>query len=329
MRKNCEILDLKIFLAVLDLGSFHKASEALSLSQPTLTRRLQSLEETFGAKPLERTTRHLAPTRVGRELEPGIRRMVREFEDCIFNLGDHGVKPSGILTVASIPTASSAFLPHVLKRFTKLYPGIQFRIRDLAPSEGLECVARGEAEFGINSMGTSRPELKFTPLIDDEFALACRADHPLASAKALRWQDLVKYPLIVSQKSDNRMVIDQALARSNLSLNWSFQVGHLATSIGLVEAGLGMSIIPRLSRPLFKHPSIAIVPVKEPVITRTVGIIERRGRQLSRAAAQLRAMVVAGSADWNRLRAGKKAISQNSGPLDKANGRSNAQQRAR
>jgi DNA-binding transcriptional LysR family regulator len=166
----------------------------------------------------------------------------------------------------------------------------------------LECVARGEAEFGINSMGASRPELKFTPILNDEFALACRTDHPLANSNKVRWRDLVKYPLIVSQKSDNRMVVDQALARSNLTLNWTFQVGHLATSFGLVEAGLGLSIIPRLSRTLHKHPSVAVVPLYDPVVTRTVGIVERRGRQLSRAAMTLRKMVVEACAEWKAVK---------------------------
>lgn len=293
MRDNCDIRDLKIFLSVLDHRSFHKASEALNLSQSALSRRVQALELALGAKLLERTTRHVAPTRVGQELETGLRRVVREFDDCIFSLGDFGVQPSGQLTIASVPTASSAFLPRVLKQFNALYPDIHFRIRDLPPKEGLECVASGEAEFGINSMGASRPELKFSPLIDDEFALACRADHPFAAAKRLRWRDLMGHPLIVSQKSDNRMVIDQALAKSNLQLNWSFQVGHLATSFGLVEAGMGMSVIPRLSRPLEKHPLIAVVPIYDPVVCRTVGIVERRGGQLSRAAAKLRELIVA------------------------------------
>ena len=303
MRKNCEILDLKLFLAIFDMRSFHKASEALNMSQPALTRRIQALEETFGAKLLERSTRHVAPTRIGTELEPGFRRMVREFDDCIFSLGDHGVQPSGVLPIAAIPTAASAFLPHVLKRFTADYPDIHIRIRDVTPAEGLECIARGEAEFGINSMGASRPELKFTPIMDDEFALACRTDHPLAACDKVRWRDLVQYPLIVSQKSDNRMVVDQALARSNLTLNWSFQVGHLATSFGLVEAGLGLSIIPRLSRSLQKHPSVAVVPLYDPVVTRTVGIIERRGRQLSRSATTLRHLILEACAEWKTAKA--------------------------
>jgi DNA-binding transcriptional LysR family regulator len=292
MRINCEILDLKAFLAVLDLGSFHKAADQLNMSQPALSRRIQSLELALGASLLERSTRRVAPTRVGRELDPMLRRLIREFEDCVFCVGDFGAKHSGQLTITSVPTAASAFLPRILKRFRTLYPDIGFRILDVTAKEGLECVARGEAEFGINFMGASRPELKFTPLIDDEFVVACRTDHAFASQDKLRWRDLAGHPLIVSQKSGNRAVIDQALAKFDLRLDWSFEVGHLATSFGLIEAGVGMSIIPRLARPREDHPLIAVVPLCDPVVKRTIGIVERRSAQLSRAAAKLRELLV-------------------------------------
>ena len=68
------------------------------------------------------------------------------------------------------------------------HPDIRFRIVDLSAEEGLECVARGEAEFGINFLGASRSDLKFTPLIDDNFVVACRADHPFASRKFVKWE---------------------------------------------------------------------------------------------------------------------------------------------
>jgi len=88
------------------------------------------------------------------------------------------------------------------------------------------------------------------------------------------------------------MIIDQALARYDLQFEWLFQVYHLATSFGLVEAGLGTSIVPRLSRPQ-NHPLIAIVPIVDPIVTRAVGIVERRGRKLSRVAQELRRYIIA------------------------------------
>ena len=197
------------------------------MSQPSVSRRIKALEAALGVALLERTTRRVKPTSIGRALDPMLRRLVCEFENCVFSLGDFGVRHPGEVTVASIATAASCFLPRVLKSFTTAHPDIRFRIVDLSAEEGLECVARGEAEFGINFLGASRSDLKFTPLIDDNFVVACRADHPFASRKSIKWSDLSGQSLIISQRSGNRALIDQALARSNLRLNWSFEVIHL------------------------------------------------------------------------------------------------------
>src|SRR4051794_27072002 len=133
MRNNCDILDLKIFLAVLDLRNLAQAAAELNLTQSAISRRLQALEQSFGATLFERTTRRVSPTRAGSQLEPGIRRLVREFEDALFDLGSASGGASGELTLATIPTASAAFLPRVLRQFTAMYPEFHFRIRDVAP----------------------------------------------------------------------------------------------------------------------------------------------------------------------------------------------------
>jgi DNA-binding transcriptional LysR family regulator len=221
-----------------------------------------------------------------------LRRLVCEFENCVFSLADFGVRHPGEVTIASIATAASSFLPRVLKKFITIHPDIRFRIVDLSAEEGLECVASGEAEFGINFLGASRSDVKFTPLIDDDFVVACRADHRFASREFINWKDLADESLIISQRSGNRALIDQALARSNLRLNWSFEVVHLSTSFGLVEAGVGMSIIPRLARPLIEDRSIAIVPVRAPTVHRTVGIVERRTGLFSRSAIAFRQLLI-------------------------------------
>jgi DNA-binding transcriptional LysR family regulator len=292
MRINCEILDLQAFLAVLDSGSFHRAAVQLNLTQPTVSRRVQALETALGVVLLERTTRRVKPTNVGRALDPMLRRLVSEFESCVFSLGDFGVRHPGEVTVAVVPTAATCFLPRVLKKFSALHPDIRFRIVDLSAEEGLESVARGEAEFGVNFLGAARSDLKFTPLIDDNFVVACRADHAFAKRASLTWSDLAGHSLIISQRSGNRALIDQALARSNVRLNWSFEVVHLSTSFGLVEAGVGMSIIPWLAASSMQRHSIVIVPIRDPVVHRTVGIVERQVGQLSSAAAAFRHMLV-------------------------------------
>lgn len=293
MRINFELLDLRAFLLVLDLGGFHKAAEALNLSQPALSRRIQSLEAAIGAPLLERTTRRVAATSIGRSLEPLARRLIDELEESVGALTGVGRRRFAQITLACVPTAAFYFLPRVIERFNRQFPHIRFRILDLSANEALESVARGEAEFGINLTGSSHPELVFTPLIDDPFVLACRRDHPLSRRRHLTWRDLQGQAIIgVSRNSGNRMILDSALARAKVQLEFFYEVNHLTTSLGLVERGLGISVLPKLATPPAGHPTIVTKPINDPEVKRTIGIIERRTSRLSPAAQQFRDMLV-------------------------------------
>ncbi|EWY38145.1 LysR family transcriptional regulator [Skermanella stibiiresistens SB22] len=284
MNINCEILDLRAFLSVVELESFHRAADALNLSQPALSRRIQKLEGAIGAPLLERTTRHVSTTAVGRELLPLVRRMLEEFDGSLFAVRDIGAQRAGLITMACIPTAAFYFLPIVVKQYNERFPNIRFRILDLTANDGLQAVARGEVEFGINLMGTSDPDLTFEPLLDDPFVLAARKEHPLAKLDEIAWTDLEPYHLItVHRSSGNRTLLDAALARANLKLRWFYEVTHLSTSLGLVEAGLGIAVLPKLATPQADHPFLVSRPIHNPEVSRTIGIVRRRGGTLSPA----------------------------------------------
>ncbi|WP_102957567.1 LysR family transcriptional regulator [Mangrovicella endophytica] len=293
MNINCEILDLRAFQQVTELESFHRAAEALNMSQPALTRRIQKLEAAIGAPLLERTTRHVAPTATGRELMPLVRRMLEEFDGSLFALKDANSQRRGLITMACLPTAAFYFLPRVVRRFNEEFPHIRFRILDLTAIDGLRAVAQGGVEFGINLMGNSDPELSFEPLIDDPFVLAMRKDHPLAAHEEIRWPQLEGHHLVtVDRTSGNRTLLDAALARANLRLNWFYEVTHLNTSLGLVEAGLGISVLPRLATPQEEHPLILARPIVDPIVTRTIGIVRRRSGNLSPPAERFLEMLI-------------------------------------
>ena len=280
MSINFEALDLRAFVAVIDLEGFHRAAETLNLSQSALSRRIQRLEAAVGAALLERTTRRVALTTAGRELLPLVRRMLDEFDSSLFAMREVGRQRGGQITLACVPTAAFYFLPSVIARFNEQYPNIRFRILDLSANEGLESVARGEVEFGINLLGASDPELTFEPLIEDPFVLACRRDHPLANRDLLTWSDLEGQPLVA------------ALVRAGVRLSWSYEVTHLSTSLGLVEAGLGISVLPKLATPQADHPIIVTRPIQNPEVSRTIGVVRRRGGRLAPAAERFLEMLL-------------------------------------
>jgi DNA-binding transcriptional LysR family regulator len=302
---NTELLDLKAFVFVAELRSFARTAKALNLSQPALSRRIQKLEESLGAPLFERSTRHVNLTMIGRDFLPKMRHVIDEFETSVLAIRDLGARSSGLVSVAAVRTAVIYFLPSVIGRFAEAYPRIRVRILDVGANEGLEAVVRGEADFGINFIGASHAEVEFQRLLEDPFVLACRQDHPLASRHEVSWAELALQRVItVGQNSGNRALVDTALARRGIQLDWTYEVAHLSVSLGLVEAGLGIAVLPRLAAPAANHPTIRTMRLTEPEISRTIGIVCRRGAPPSPHASQFLRMLLEVWQSPSRKRAG-------------------------
>jgi DNA-binding transcriptional LysR family regulator len=301
MRINFGLFDLRAFLAVFDSGNFHKAAEVLNVSQPALSRRIKTLESRLGTPLFERSTRNVTPTSTGRQFEPTARRLLDELDSSILSISGVGERQSGYITIASIPTAATYFLPKVIRQFNSKYPNIRVRVLDRSPQEVLECVVRSEAEFGINMIGSVENDVTFTPIMDDPYVLACHRGHPAAKKSNLTWRALTGYQLIRigRDNSGNRALLDVSLTRANVQLNWFYEVNNLTTSLGFVEAGLAATVLPRLATPQGSHPVIVTKTIRSPEVTRTIGVVERRKSRLSPAAKAFCDILLS---DWKRSR---------------------------
>ena len=119
----------------------------------------------------------------------------------------------------------------------------------------LSAVASGEVDFGLNFNGAQESDITFEPLLEDRFVAACRRDHPLARKRRVSWVELARFDTIgVNKVSGNRLLLDQALAQVAGRLQSIYEVQHVTTQIGIVEAGLGVAAVPSLAMPAADHP---------------------------------------------------------------------------
>lgn len=288
MSMNFDLADLRAFVAVAELNSFRAAAESIHLSQPALSRRVEKLESALGVRLFERTTRSVSLTAVGRDFSRKARSLLDDLENSLLSMHQVAASQLGEVVIACVPSAVYYFLPKVLRDYHEQYPRIRVRIIDDSANAVLESVARGEADFGINIIGTQEPEIEFQAILKEPFVAACRRDHPLASKRKVTWAELGQYDFMtVDKSSGNRLLVDLALANSNVRPSWCFEAKHVSTLLGLVEAGLGVAVVPRLSMPQGEHATLAMVELVEPTVDRTVGLIRRRGRELPPAARQL------------------------------------------
>jgi DNA-binding transcriptional LysR family regulator len=288
MAINFNLNDLQAFRTVAELSSFRKAADALHVSQPAFSRRIEKLEEALGVKLLERTTRKVSLTAVGREFDRKVQQLLDDLDNTL--LGIRGVAGTrmGEVTIACVPSTVYYFLSQVVSRYRERYPKIRVKVFDAGANDVLAAVARSEADFGLNFIGSQEPDIEFTPLLEERFVAACRRDHALARKRKVGWAELAQFDFIsVSKSSGNRLLLDQALAGRPGRPEAIYEAQHVTTMLGLVEAGLGVAAVPSLAMPGADHPLLVSVPLVDPVVTRKVGLIRRKGRPLSPAAQQL------------------------------------------
>jgi len=288
-----DALGVQAFLALAEQGSFQKAAAALHLSQTALTRRLQNLESFLGVKLVERTTRSVALSAIGRAFLPQAQRLVTELAAALAEIRESGNARRGDVCVACVPTVGIQYLPRIIQAYAARYPDNRIKILDHASSGVADAVLRREAEFGINLAATRHPELAATPLLTDRFVLICRDDHPLAARARLAWKQLAPHRLIFAgEVSANRALLDQALAARDLALPRFFEVQRSSTAVGLVAEGVAAAIVPRLALQKGAYPRLRIVALTDPVVARTLALVTRRNAALSPAAQALHDMIL-------------------------------------
>ena len=119
---------------------------------------------------------------------------------------------------------------------------------------------RVAGRFGLNFIGTPEGELEFKPLVEERFAAACRRDHPLAKLRRVSSAQLAGYDYIsVGRSSGNRVLLDQALAGVTGRTQAICEAQHVTTTLGLVEAGLGVAAVPSMAMPGPEHPLLVSV----------------------------------------------------------------------
>jgi DNA-binding transcriptional LysR family regulator len=288
-----DFLGLHAFVAIAERGSFQLAAAHLNVSQTALSHRIRKLEEDLGVKLLSRTTREVSLTQAGLNLLPKVKSTIENLSASLDELRHEGRSRQETLSIGCLPTIASSLLPTALSRFQERHPDVMLRIYDNSATEISSLVQDGTIAFGITLVAAHRWDFDIEMLIKDPFTLVCPDDHPLATQPAVSWSDLAEEPLIrISPQTGNRMIIDDALGSRREALSWRFEVQHIQTAVSLVKAGVALTVVPSLALHSVDERGLTLVPLRNPSVTRQVGIVSRRGTPLSPLADELRKIIV-------------------------------------
>ena len=283
-----DTLGVQAFIAIAERANFSRAAEDLHITQTALSRRMQNLEAFLGVKLVERTTRSVALTAIGQNFLPQARRLLADLGLALTEIRETGKSLRGDVTIACVPTVGVHYLPRIVQQYAALYPANRLKILDHASSGVAAAVLQRAAEFGINMQGAHDAELRSVPLLKDQFVLVCRDDHPLARKRRIAWKQLEPHALILAgAESGNRPLLDVALEKQHVRLRSFYEVQRSSTAVGMVAEGVGVTVVPGLAVQKGAYPRLRVVPLVEPVISRTLVLLSRTRAHLTPAAQAL------------------------------------------
>lgn len=292
-RSKLSAHQLRAFVHLAELKSFTRAAAASHLSQPAFSALIRALETDVGARLFDRSTRHVDLTVEGQEFHGGAQRVLCEIESALDSVRERVELKRGRVALALLPSLASGWLPDVLANFHAEFPDIELQVFDVFSDICVEYVRSGKADIAIAATRVDTPELRAEPFLSDSFFLVARRGHPLLENPAPKPRDFLPFDFVHLARSGSvRQCLDAAI--SPLKMRSLIEVDQLATVMGMVRAGIGISVVPAQALFYFEHPDVETKPLCWPGLQRSIYLIRRRDRGLSVAANALYLRLVKG-----------------------------------
>lgn len=280
-----ELGQIEAFVQVSAHRSFSKAAEVLYLTQPSVTARIQTLERELGEDLFERTGRSVRLTDAGHTFLQYAERAlkdVQEGKDALEALRNAEV---GNLRIGSAVTISTYVLPKILKSFRSHYPGVDVSVRTGRSEQVLAMLLEDEVQVGL-VRALVHPEIEAIHLYDDEVILVTDHNHPFSQSRTARIEEVSRQPLIFFDKGSSYYGLIHGIFRdAGLVPIHAMQLDSMEATKKMVEEGLGIAILPRVSveRELKLGILVEIEITGAPRFKRQIALIYRRNRKLARA----------------------------------------------
>ncbi len=278
---NPTLRQMRAFVAVAKTGNFTLAAQNLHVTQSALSGLIKELEQTLEAKVVDRSTRRIQLTDVGKELFPLFSQMIDDLDGALANVADHTRLKKGIVRIAAPQLLSCTLLPEAISAYRALHPDIEVHLKDTEVEGVISRVLSGEADLGIGPEREPAPPLDAQQLFEMPFTLVFPKGHELERQARVSWQDVARFPLISLQGQFTERLLDEVQATSLKPAN---EVTFMTTALAMAAAGLGVTVCMPYAAPLVALYGLVMKPLEEPVLSRRFFTYTRQGRSLSPAA---------------------------------------------
>ncbi|MDP3978533.1 MAG: LysR substrate-binding domain-containing protein [Pseudomonas sp.] len=285
MLPDLKIVQLRHFVWVHELQGFHAAAEKAHRTQPAISLSIRDLEGKLGQALFEkRNARAARPelTPFGVQFMAYAKELIAHHDRVIKDMSLIAQHKSGHLRIASVPSIASRLLPDILTRFIGDATDLHVSLFDDSSEVVLAMVENQQVDFGIASLWEAESDIRFIPIWEDSIGVVCRNDHRLADEVELSWQQLRGERLIANGTS--RLLADTAA--EELVVDAQFYMSNMISLLAMLEAGMGITTLPRFAFPL-EHSQLRFIPLSEPLVVRDIGIVCLANRSLPVAAQAL------------------------------------------
>ncbi|MCY1274869.1 HTH-type transcriptional regulator BenM [compost metagenome] len=279
-----ELRHLRYFIAVAEELHFGRAAEHLGISQPPLSQQIQALEEEIGARLLERTNRRVELTEAGRLFLDESRQVLAQVDKAVqlarrAQRGELGELKVGF--TSSAPFTST--VPRSIHAFRQAYPDVHLELHEMSSAETVKALLEDSVQVGVIRPLALPDNLQSVELFREPLVAVLRADHPLAegSEEGLEIGAMAEEPFVFFPRTFGTGLYDQliALAReAGFSPRIAQEASEAMTIIGLVSAGLGVSVLPASFRRT-RVDGVVYRTLLDPGATTAVWLVRRRGER--------------------------------------------------
>jgi DNA-binding transcriptional LysR family regulator len=266
-----KLSQLRALVAIADTGSFSEAALQMDLSQSAVSHAIATLEEELGVLLLSRGRQGAVLTPVGKHITEEARQVLKSLQNLCHQADLAKGLQSGEVRIAAFRSVGTHILPEVIRQFREQYPAITIGIDEKSHYEIVEEDLRlGLADVGFTYLPT-KPEFDAWEVLRDRY-IALLPPMPQPLPDPFTWADLAAYPLILSTSDDgDRQHLESLLRQHQQHLKPAYAVREDSTILGMVQRGLGATIMARLAaKPIPPRLHVAELPI---TLERIIGVI--------------------------------------------------------
>lgn len=286
-----ELNQLEYFKALAHINHFTKAARAISVSQSALSRSIAKLESELGVPLFHRNGKNIQLTRYGQTFLVHVERALQEISNgrqALLNLSE---PDQGVVNLSFLHSLGSYMIPVLLSEFRKQYPKIHFSLNQNNSALLTRQLIEGKADLCLCSTLMTTETLGWVFLCSEELFIVVPGNHRLATRKSIRLEEVAEESFITFKPMYGlRLLADQFFETASVRPKITFEGDEIMTVAGLVDASLGVALIPHI--PGLSHLNIAFLTVEAPTCARPIGLAWNTGQYLPPAARKFQQFVV-------------------------------------